>query len=222
MLMITVIGGLSCRSLEKSTAIEFLSAAGINVGVGFIFRTIARQLVKIMPGFGSAISATIAYAGTYSIGKAAEAYFFEGAIVNPAKFEKEGKMLKEKLLDAVNAQTAPQEKIRSYIITRMTAIKDLANYYSALREEYLKHFSFIEKARQSYDAFEITMVSTILSEGQKNGLFDIQDITLTAETIVAAMKGLEYQWSMEGSKEEIAEKVDALLKILFKGIEKRG
>jgi len=156
------------------------------------------------------------------MGKASIYYYFANKeAIFKEVVEKEGKMLKEKLLDAVNAQTAPQEKIRSYIITRMTAIKDLANYYSALREEYLKHFSFIEKARQSYDAFEITMVSTILSEGQKNGLFDIQDITLTAETIVAAMKGLEYQWSMEGSKEEIAEKVDALLKILFKGIEKR-
>jgi len=156
------------------------------------------------------------------MGKASIYYYFANKeAIFQEVVEKEGKMLKEKLLDAVNAQTTPQEKIRSYIITRMTAIKDLANYYSALREEYLKHFSFIEKARQSYDAFEITMVSTILSEGQKNGLFDIQDITLTAETIVAATKGLEYQWSMEGSKEEIAEKVDALLKILFKGIEKR-
>lgn len=156
------------------------------------------------------------------MGKASIYYYFANKeAIFKEVVEKEGKILKEKLLDAVNAQPTPQKKIRSYIITRMTAIKDLSNYYSALREEYLKHFSFIEKARQSYDAFEITMVSTILSEGQKNGLFDIQDITLTAETIVAAMKGLEYQWSMEGSKEEIAEKVDALLKILFKGIEKR-
>lgn len=156
------------------------------------------------------------------MGKASIYYYFANKeAIFKEVVEKEGKILKEKLLDAVNTQTTPQKKIHSYIITRMTAIKDLSNYYSALREEYLKHFSFIEKARQSYDAFEITMVSTILSEGQKNGLFDIQDITLTAETIVAAMKGLEYQWSMEGSKEEIAEKVDALLKILFKGIEKR-
>ena len=156
------------------------------------------------------------------MGKASIYYYFANKeAIFKEVVEKEGRTLKEKLLDAVNAQPTPQKKIHSYIITRMTAIKDLSNYYSALREEYLKHFSFIEKARQSYDAFEITMVSTILSEGQKNGLFDIQDITLTAETIVAAMKGLEYQWSMEGSKEEIAEKVDALLKILFKGIEKR-
>ena len=156
------------------------------------------------------------------MGKASIYYYFANKeAIFKEVVEKEGKILKEKLLDAVNTQTTPQKKIHSYIITRMTAIKDLSNYYSALREEYLKHFSFIEKARQSYDAFEITMVSTILSEGQKKGLFDIQDITLTAETIVAAMKGLEYQWSMEGSKEEIAEKVDALLKILFKGIEKR-
>jgi AcrR family transcriptional regulator len=156
------------------------------------------------------------------IGKASIYYYFTSKeAIFKEVVEKEGKILKEKLIEAINSKNTPQEKIRSYIITRMTAIKELANYYSALREEYLKHYSFIEKARQSYDAFEITMISTILHEGQKNGIFDIENITLTAETIVAAMKGLEYQWSMEGTKEEIIEKVDALLRILFKGIEKR-
>ena len=88
-LMITVIGALSCRPLDKSTAMEFLSAAGVNIGAGFAFRTVARQLVKLLPGFGSAISGGIAYAGTYSIGKAAEAYFFEGKIRKPAEFKEE-------------------------------------------------------------------------------------------------------------------------------------
>ncbi len=88
-LMITVIGALSCRPLDKSTAFEFLSAAGINIGAGFVFRTVARQLVKLLPGFGSAISGGIAYVGTYSIGKAAEAYFFEGKLRKPSEFENE-------------------------------------------------------------------------------------------------------------------------------------
>ena len=156
------------------------------------------------------------------MGKASIYYYFASKeAIFKEVIEKEGKTLKEKLIEAVNAQDSPQEKIRSYIVTRMTAIKDLGNYYSALREEYLKHYSFIEKARQAYDAFEVTMISNILSEGQNKNIFEIEDITLTAETIVAAMKGLEFQWSQEAKNEEIIEKIDALLKILFKGIEKR-
>ncbi len=157
------------------------------------------------------------------MGKASIYYYFTSKeAIFKEVVEKEGKILKEKLIEAVNSQNTPQDKIRSYLITRMTGIKDLSNYYSALREEYLKHYSFIEKARHAYDSFEITMISTILSEGQNKGIFDIEDITLAAETIVAAMKGMEYQWSLEGSKEEIIEKIDVLLKILFKGVEKRN
>ncbi|MCD6374378.1 MAG: TetR/AcrR family transcriptional regulator [Caldisericaceae bacterium] len=157
------------------------------------------------------------------MGKASIYYYFTSKeAIFKEVVEKEGKILKEKLIEAVSSQNTPQGKLRSYLITRMTAIKDLANYYSALREEYLKHYSFIEKARHAYDSFEITMISTILSEGQNKGILDIEDITLAAETFVAAMKGMEYQWSMEGSKEEIIEKIDVLLKILFKGIEKRN
>ena len=177
---------------------------------------------KLFTKFGLAKTTIEDIAKKAHMGKASIYYYFSNKeTIFKEVVEKEGKILKEKLMDAANAQNTPQNKIRSYFITRMTAIKDLANYYSALREEYLKHFSFIEKARQSYDAFEITMISNILTEGQKNDIFDIQDITLTAETIVAAMKGIEYQWSMEGSKEEIIEKADILIKILFKGIEKR-
>ncbi|RKX83063.1 MAG: TetR/AcrR family transcriptional regulator, partial [Spirochaetes bacterium] len=157
------------------------------------------------------------------MGKASIYYYFTSKeAIFKEVVEKEGKILKEKLIEAVNSQNTPQDKIRGYLITRMTGIKDLSNYYRALREEYLKHYSFIEKARAAYDSFEITMISTILSEGQNKGIFDIEDITLAAETIVAAMKGMEYQWSLEGSKEEIIEKIDVLLKILFKGVEKRN
>ncbi|MHB2154912.1 TetR/AcrR family transcriptional regulator [Calditrichota bacterium GD2] len=156
------------------------------------------------------------------MGKASIYYYFANKeAIFKEVIEKEGRILQEKLIDAVNKEHTPQGKIRSYIITRMTTIKDLANYYSALRDEYLKHYSFIEKIRTSYDAFEITMLSTILNAGHKEGVFEVEDSNLTAETIVAAMKGLEFHWSIQNSKKEIVEKVESLLRILFKGIEKR-
>ncbi|AZR72442.1 hypothetical protein BBF96_02960 [Anoxybacter fermentans] len=85
-LMITLIGGLSCREFSKETALEFISAAAINVGTAFGLRGLARQLVKLIPVGGSVISAGIAYTGTYAIGKSAEAYFFEGEVKKPEEF----------------------------------------------------------------------------------------------------------------------------------------
>ncbi|MDY0087389.1 MAG: hypothetical protein RBS78_02380 [Coriobacteriia bacterium] len=49
------------------------------IGGGFAFRAVARQLLVLIPGFGWAIKGAVAYGGTMAMGKAAVAYFEEGA-----------------------------------------------------------------------------------------------------------------------------------------------
>nr|WP_300004411.1 GTPase [Tissierella sp.] len=83
LLMISIIGGLSCREFTKETAYEYLTAAGINIGAAFGLRTVAHQLMKLIPVAGWAGSGAIAASGTYAIGKSAEAYFFLGEIKKP-------------------------------------------------------------------------------------------------------------------------------------------
>jgi len=87
LIMIAIIGGLSCRKFSTETAAEFLSASGVAIGAGFGLRYLARQLVKLIPGLGWAVSGAIAATGTYAIGKSAEAYFFYGEIKKPQEFE---------------------------------------------------------------------------------------------------------------------------------------
>lgn len=49
------------------------------VGGGFALRAVARQLLVVIPGFGWAIKGAIGYGGTIAMGKAAIAYFEQGA-----------------------------------------------------------------------------------------------------------------------------------------------
>ena len=49
------------------------------VAGGFVFRTFAREVVGLVPGFGWAVKAGIAYAGTMAMGTAAIGYFEDGA-----------------------------------------------------------------------------------------------------------------------------------------------
>jgi len=49
------------------------------VGGGFAFRAVARQLLVAVPGFGWAIKGAIGYGGTVAMGRAAIAYFEQGA-----------------------------------------------------------------------------------------------------------------------------------------------
>jgi uncharacterized protein (DUF697 family) len=69
------IGG---RELSFRAAAEFVGALGMNVGFGMVFREGARAAVKVLPGWGNAISGGIAAAGTYGIGRAATSYFIDG------------------------------------------------------------------------------------------------------------------------------------------------
>ena len=95
-LMIIIVGALSCKPLSRETAFEFMTASGINVGAGFAFRTVAQQLLKLVPFIGPVVSGSIAGAGTYAIGKAAIAYFFYNKKVDPKQFYDEWKSIEGK------------------------------------------------------------------------------------------------------------------------------
>ena len=80
--LLMIIAYLSGRELEFKTARELLVSLGGIGATGFTLRMIAQQGSKfanlILPGAGSAISASIASGGTYAIGKAAVSYYLKG------------------------------------------------------------------------------------------------------------------------------------------------
>ena len=84
--LISGIAYVSGREMSKKAAREFLVALGANVGVAFALREGARALAKVVfPGGGSAISAGVAFAGTWGLGEAAIAYFIEQRPIEEAR-----------------------------------------------------------------------------------------------------------------------------------------
>ncbi|PYJ47836.1 MAG: hypothetical protein DME85_03585 [Verrucomicrobia bacterium] len=71
------------RSLRGAT--EFIAALGANVGVAMLLREAARAILKFFPGWGNVVCGMVAGAGTYAIGRAATAYFLEGASLKDAR-----------------------------------------------------------------------------------------------------------------------------------------
>jgi predicted GTPase len=96
--LITGIAYVSGREPSRKVAREFVVALGANVGAAFALREGARALAKLVfPGAGSAVSAGVAFAGTWGLGEAAIAYFIEHRPIEEArerfrrkKKEKEG------------------------------------------------------------------------------------------------------------------------------------
>ena len=84
--MIIVIGHVAGKKLSKEYAKDFIIALGANVGAALALREGARALVKfVFPIGGHLISAGVAYAGTYAIGKAAIAYFIDEVSIEEVK-----------------------------------------------------------------------------------------------------------------------------------------
>lgn len=137
-----------------------------------------------------------------------------------AVIEREGKTLAERIRDAVEEADTPQEKVRAYVITRMGHLRELANFYSALRDEYLEHYPFIESVRQKDFEDEMAMFQEILSEGLRKKVLNLKDgdVEVTALAVITALKGLEYPWTAKIGIADINEHAEVLLHMLFHGI----
>jgi uncharacterized protein (DUF697 family) len=85
LVMVSGIMYVSGRERTMRAATEFVGALGANVGAGILFREGARAILKFLPGWGNIISGMVAGAGTYAVGRAAEAYFIEGVSIKDAR-----------------------------------------------------------------------------------------------------------------------------------------
>jgi uncharacterized protein len=83
--MVSGIMHVSGRELGLRSGAEFFGALGANIGLGMVFREGARAAVKLLPGWGNAISGGVAAAGTYAVGRSAIGYFIEGISIGEAR-----------------------------------------------------------------------------------------------------------------------------------------
>jgi uncharacterized protein len=84
-LMVSGIMYVSGRERSLRAASEFIAALGASVGAGMLLREGARAMLKFFPGWGNVVCGMVAGAGTYAIGRAATAYFLEGASLKEAR-----------------------------------------------------------------------------------------------------------------------------------------
>lgn len=79
---VIIIAYLSGQQIDSKAAREFIMSMGgialFGLGLRFVAQQGSKLLNLIVPGTGSAISGTIAYTGTFAIGKAAIAYYIDG------------------------------------------------------------------------------------------------------------------------------------------------
>jgi len=72
------------EELGIDRALEILSV----VGTGFVLRTLARQALDFVPGFGWAVKGAVGFSGTVALGQAAIAYFEAGAPLRVSRMQR--------------------------------------------------------------------------------------------------------------------------------------
>lgn len=184
--------------------------------------TITKTAQKLFARFGLNKTTVDEIAKFARIGKGTIYHYFKSKEdIFAEVIEKEARYLREQVRQAIVCKETPQEKLRAFVLTRMQCLKDLANYYSALQDEYLEHYAFIEKARAKNFHEEMSLVRSILEEGKMKGIFEIENTELASFIIVTALKGLEYTWTIETPTTNVEQNVDLMLELLCKGLEKR-
>lgn len=77
-LMVTAIAYVAGQPWDRRAAAEWLGSVGVLGGAAMGLRWGAQQLLKLVPGAGTLVSASVAGAGTLAIGRSAIAYFIDG------------------------------------------------------------------------------------------------------------------------------------------------
>jgi AcrR family transcriptional regulator len=155
-------------------------------------------------------------------GKSSLYYYFNSKEdLFQAVIAKEVDILKQALERVVFRSMDPEEKLREYILTKLTTFRDLANLYNALEND-VTAIGFIDEIKEKNEKDEIRMIKRILIEGVRRDKFNIDDLNLTAIGITTAIKGLEMPLSAGtyGSF-DIEMSVDNIVKIICYGIMRR-
>jgi AcrR family transcriptional regulator len=148
-------------------------------------------------------------------------YFTSKEDLFQAVIQKEVDLLRKELEIVVNRNTDPVDKLRDYILTKLTTFRSMANFYNALEND-VTAIEFIENIKSRHRQEEIRMIKRILIEGVRKNIFEVYDLTLAAIGITTAIKGLEMPLAAgDYSKVNLEQSVDNIVKILCYGVMKR-
>ena len=131
----------------------------------------------------------------------------------------EAEHLVNEINTSISSSKTAIEKLRSYVTIRMKRFVQRGNLATALNDNFLATFSFIEKIRNNYRDFEIGMISEIIKEGIDNKEFKPVDSNFVAEAILTCMIGFEVPLLTQSNEiEESVEKINSVIDMFFYGI----
>jgi len=108
-----------------------------------------------------------------------------------AVVESELDILSDIMKKVAEKNISPDEKMIELIYTRLDAVKETVFRNGTLRANFFRDIWQVEKVRKKFDAREIILFRSVLTEGKEKGVFKIDNIDLAAGLIHYSLKGIE-------------------------------
>ena len=118
-------------------------------------------------------------------------YFKSKDQIYMAVVESELEMLSTQMEKAASKPVSPDKKILELIMTHLDAIKMVVYRNGTLRADFFRDIWRVEKVRKRFDATETQLFKEVLREGMEKGVFQIDDLDMTAEIVHYSVKGIE-------------------------------
>lgn len=118
-------------------------------------------------------------------------YFKSKDQIYMAVVESELKMLSDTMDKVAKKPTVPDEKILELITTHLDIIKMAVYRNGTLRADFFRDIWRVEAMRKYFDNNEIKLFCEVLREGKEQGLFDIDNVEITADILHYCIKGIE-------------------------------
>ncbi|HOW09041.1 MAG TPA: TetR/AcrR family transcriptional regulator [Bacteroidales bacterium] len=156
------------------------------------------------------------------MGKSSVYYYFKSKEdIFEAVVLYEANVLRNELTKAIKSVDSPVDKMKNYVFVRMKSFEKLSNYYNAIFDKNLAHFDFIETIREKYDREELAILRLIIYDGVRKKVFNVRNSEYTAIAVQTTLKGLEVPMFWKKKEIDIAERLNAILEVLFYGIMRR-
>lgn len=118
-------------------------------------------------------------------------YFKNKDQIYMAVVESELKMLSDTMDKVARKPIVPDKKILELIMTHLDIIKMAVYRNSTLRADFFRDIWRVEAMRKYFDNNEIKLFREVLKEGKDQGLFDIDNVEITADILHYCIKGIE-------------------------------
>ena len=118
-------------------------------------------------------------------------YFKNKEEIFDAVVEAEMDRLAREMAEVASRLLSPEDKLVAVIYGHLEAIKEIVQRNGNMRAEFFRDAWRVSLIRKRFDTNEKKLLAQILTDGERQGVFDIENIQLTVNIIHYCLRGLE-------------------------------